>query len=173
MNQPCGHESMQSTSAENPYKHLYTLITIAILLGFIQIFQHHFSLHMWMDAAMGYYLVFMATLKFFDLKKFAMNFKDYDLISRVLPCYAFAYPAIELLLGASFINMLQPFFANWLMIIVMSSSLLGIIIVLKKGTAKPCACMGPALNVPLGMVSMLECGVMIVMGIMNVFMMGH
>lgn len=174
MNHQCGHESMQQSPAVNPYKPLYTVISISCILGLIQIYaMNHLAFHMWMDAAMGYYLIFMSTLKFFDLNKFAMNFQDYDLISKVAPCYAFVYPAIELSLGAAFLNHLQPTLANWLMVIVMSSSLLGILIVLKKGEIKPCSCMGPALNVPLGITSILECAVMIAMGIMSLFKMAH
>jgi hypothetical protein len=171
MNQPCQHTVVQNQSTKNPYIPLLAIITISSILGLIQTYaMHHLAFHMWMDTAMGYYLVLMSTMKFFDLKMFAMNFKDYDLISGMFPFYAYAYPVIELLLGAAFLNHLQPVFSNWLMIIVMSSSLFGIVLTLKKGEVKPCSCMGPALNVPLGIVSILECAVMVAMGVMNLMM---
>ncbi|MDR3550810.1 MAG: hypothetical protein P4L31_05310 [Candidatus Babeliales bacterium] len=174
------HESMidqlgmEEMPTGNPYTPLIAVIIISSLLAVIQAHtMGHLHFHSWMNIAMGYYLIFMSTMKFFDLPMFAFNYKQYDLFSKVVPVYAFAYPTIELLLGALFINNIAATASNIVMAVVMTSSFLGIIMVLKKGGVKPCSCMGPALNVPLGMVSLIECGSMIVMAIMNLMMTGH
>lgn len=173
MHQSC-HKSMEEMPSGNPYTPLIAIIIISSLLAVIQAHtMGHLNFHSWMNIAMGYYLIFMATMKFFDLRMFAQNYQQYDLFSKVIPVYAYLYPTIELLLGALFINNIASKASNIVMAIVMTSSLLGIIWVLKKGDVKPCSCMGPALNVPLGFVSMLECGSMIVMAIMNLMMTGH
>ena len=168
----CHESMMDQMPPEHPYWPLYAIIIISSLLAVLQAHTiGHLHFHSWMNIAMGYYLIFMATMKFFDLKMFAQNYQSYDLISKAIPGYAFLYPTIELLLGAFFLNTIAPTFSNIVMAVVMTSSLIGIIIVLKKGEIQPCSCMGPALNVPLGIVSIIECASMIAMALMN--LVGH
>ena len=168
MKKTCHESMMNNMPRKYPYMPLCAVVIISSLLALLQMHSMgHAHFHSWMNIAMGYYLIFMATMKFFDLKMFAKNYQLYDLFSKAIPAYAYVYPAIELTLGAFFLNNIAATASNIVMAIVMTSSLLGIIIVLKKGEVEPCACMGPALNVSLGWVSMLECGSMIVMAIMN------
>jgi len=165
---------MGNMPAQHPYLPLCAVIIISSILGVIQAHtMHHLTFHMWMNIAMGYYLVLMATMKFFDLRMFAGNYVKYDLISKVIPGYAYIYPTIELALGAFFINSIEPYLSNIVMAVAMTSSLIGILIVLKKGDVKPCSCMGPALSVPLGIVSVIECASMVAMALMNLLGSGH
>ena len=169
------HESMnKQTPTQHPYLPLLVVIAVSSALGALQAYMmHHLSFHVWMNVAMGYYLVLMATMKFFDINMFGENYLKYDLISQMVPSYAYAYPVIELVLGAFFINSIAPYLSNVVMAVVMTSSLCGIIYVLIKGEVKPCACMGIIVNVPLGIVSIAECALMVVMALMNIFGSGH
>jgi len=105
---------------------------------------------------MGFFLVVLAMLKFFDLPGFADGFQMYDLLARRLRPYALAYPFVELGLGLGYLAEWRPAFLFPATIVVMGFGALGVFRALARGLDVRCACMGNLLKVPLSTVALVE-----------------
>jgi len=110
----------------------------------------------WMHDFMGFFLIFFALLKLFDLPGFADGFQKYDLLAKRSRRYALAYPFIELALGLGYLALWQPPKVYVATMIVLGLGTLGVISALAKGLDVKCACMGSALKVPLSTVALVE-----------------
>jgi hypothetical protein len=120
-----------------------------------------------MNGFMGMWLCLFALLRLFDVKGFAQDFAQYDVITNVYPPYAYAYPYIELLLGLYYFSGKAAMLTDVLMIVVASSTLIGASRRLMKSGKFTCACMGTTFKMPLGAVTVIENGVMIVMALIH------
>ena len=118
-----------------------------------------------MNGLMGLFLLFLATLKLFDLNGFAKSFAQYDPLATQMPVYGQVYPFIELLLGALYLAVLYPLFTNLLLIIILAVSTAGIIKSLQTGKSLQCGCVGTGFNLPLEKVTVFENSVMILMAL--------
>lgn len=125
----------------------------------------------WMPYFMGYFLCFFAYFKLIDVKGFAKSFAEYDLVTQKYPQYGMAYPFIELFLGIFFLTNFIPLLTNLALLGVMSVSSVGILKKVLSGESLKCACMGTALNVPLGYVSVVESVGMALMAALNLYLM--
>jgi hypothetical protein len=123
-------------------------------------------MHMWM----GYFFIFLSMFKFFDMRGFVGGFSTYDLITKQFRFYGYLYPFIELGLGFSYLSEFQLFWANWVTIIVMTISGIGVLNSIILGRKTKCACLGTVLKVPLSTVSILE---NFGMGIMAIYALLH
>lgn len=114
----------------------------------------------------GMFFLFLATLKFWDLKGFCVNFREYDLIAARYPLYGYLYPFLELFISVGF---LTHFFLRGVALvtaILMLILVMGIIRALFKGKKLLCACVGAKLDIPLGAISIVES---LGMGAMSLF----
>lgn len=109
-----------------------------------------------MHSFMGLFFVIFAMFKLFDLSGFADGFQMYDILAKKDRRYAYAYPFIELGLGLLYLSSLYPTLTNFLTVIVMSVSAVGVIKSIRSGMNITCACLGTVLNVPLSTVSVIE-----------------
>jgi len=107
-----------------------------------------------MHAFMGLFFCLFAMFKFFDLKGFADGFQTYDLIAKKSREYAYAYPVMELALGLAYLSYTAPTLVYLFTVAWMALSAIGVFQNKDKGMS--CACLGTALNVPLGTVSLVE-----------------
>lgn len=118
-------------------------------------------------AFMGMALSILALLKLMDLAGFVIGFEKYDLLTQVLKPYAWAYPFIELLLGLSFLSHIALPISGIVSLLI---GLLGAVSVFKAVYIDKlelnCACIGGNSKAPLGVVSLSEYGMMVLMGIM-------
>ncbi|MBN9288860.1 MAG: hypothetical protein BGO43_08030 [Gammaproteobacteria bacterium 39-13] len=105
---------------------------------------------------MGYFFIFLSLFKFFDLKGFVEAFSTYDLISKHLPLYGYLYPFIEFFLGIGYLAQVDLFFVNFVTVMLMLISGIGILKSVFSGQKIKCACLGTTLNVPLSTISILE-----------------
>jgi hypothetical protein len=136
------------------YKPLIVILICCILLPIIQFNPiDHVE---FMYCFMGYFFVFLSMFKFFDLKGFVDGFSTYDLITMRVRGYGYAYPAIEFLLGASYLAQFHITLVNVITVIVMLISGIGVLRSVVSGNKVQCACLGTSLNVPLSTVSVLE-----------------
>jgi len=107
-----------------------------------------------MHSFMGLFFCLFSMFKFFDLKGFADGFQTYDLIAKKSREYAYAYPVMELVIGLAYLSYTMPKLVYLFTVAWMAVSALGVFQNKDKGMS--CACLGTALNVPLGTVSLIE-----------------
>jgi cation transport ATPase len=127
--------------------------------------------HDWMLNFMaGFYLVF-AAFKFLDLRGFADAYSTYDIVAKAWRPWGSIYPFVELALGLAYLFRFQVGLANWVALIVMSVSIVGVVQSVRRNETIRCACLGTALNLPMSTVTIVEDGLMIAMAAMMIWMM--
>ena len=92
------------------------------------------------------------------------------MVARRFPFWGYVYAFMELILGIAFLINFNPFITNTVMVLVMSLSIVGVLqTVLNKKTIK-CACLGDVFNLPMSTVTIIEDGLMIIMGLLMLMM---
>lgn len=146
------------------YKPVLLLFAYIFLASFISYYLHE-SFHKAMMVFMGTFFLAFSFFKFLDYSGFVKNYKNYDLLSKALPAWAYTFPFIELLLGIGFLIGWEIQILVAITLVVHAIALIGILWALKKGEKINCACMGTVLNVPLGGVTILENTLMVLMAL--------
>ncbi len=154
----------QSTSWFSTYK------PILLIFGYISaisiIAATHQNTFNWMQAMNVFMAGFFLTFSFFkmlDLKGFAESYSMYDIVAKKLKSWGYVYAFIELALGFAYATNFQPLITNIVTLIVMSTSIIGVLqSVLNKRKIK-CACLGAVFNLPMSTVTIIEDGLMIAM----------
>ncbi len=134
------------------YKPLLIIVIFALILSYI----HAYNSSSFMYGLMGYFFLFLAMFKFFNLKEFVRGFETYDIISKRFKLYGFLYPFIEFALGIAYLTEYHLMIVNIVTLIVMIVSGFGVVKSILSGQKIKCACLGSTLNVPLGIVSIVE-----------------
>lgn len=127
----------------------------------------------WQDGAinfMTFMRIFMAgfflTFSFFkmlNLKAFAESYSMYDIVAKKFSAWGYIYALIELGLGLSFALNLSPVAVNWVTLIVMTVSILGVLESVLNKKKIQCACLGAVFNLPMSTVTIVEDAIMIAM----------
>ena len=113
----------------------------------------------------GFFLSF-SFFKLLDLKGFAESYAMYDIVAGRIPAWGYVYALIELGLGIAFAANLAPVLTNWITLVVMTVSIIGVLkSVLNKRKIK-CACLGAVFNLPMSTVTIIEDALMIGMSAM-------
>lgn len=118
----------------------------------------------------GMFFLFLSTFKFWDLKGFYHSFREYDLIAAKLPFYGYLYPFLELAIAVGFLSHFMPVLVSFITAALMLILVIGVISALIRKKDLRCACMGTKLDLPLGVVSVVES---LGMGTMAVFIIIH
>jgi copper chaperone CopZ len=119
--------------------------------------------HNWMINFMaGFFLVF-SFFKLLDVRGFADAYAGYDLIAMNWKPWGLIYPFVELGLGLAYLFRFQMTLTNWIALIVMSVSILGVLRSVSRKETIRCACLGTVLNLPMSTVTIIEDGLMIAM----------
>ena len=105
---------------------------------------------------MGFFLLVFGFFKALAWKDFARTYASYDIIAKRSMAYSYAYPAIELLLGAAFLLNFQPVATNLATLVIMSIGSIGVGGNLLAKNQVQCACLGNLIKVPLSKISLLE-----------------
>jgi copper chaperone CopZ len=103
----------------------------------------------------GFFLVF-SFFKLLDLRGFADAYRGYDLVARVSPAWAWAYPFVELGLGVAYVVNFQPVLVNIVTLVLMTVGAVGVLKALLDKRTIRCACLGTALNLPMTKVTLVE-----------------
>jgi hypothetical protein len=135
---------------------LVVIATASIATGFAQSESARSGGASWILGAMGFFLVILSLLKFFDLPGFADGFQLYDLLGRKIRIYAYIYPFLEFFLGLGYVARFRLPIVFAVTVALMAFGALGVIRSLTKGLDVECACMGTALHVPLSTVTLTE-----------------
>ena len=122
---------------------------------------------------MGAFFLAFSFFKLLDLRGFADAYRGYDVVARRVPAYGYAYPFIELLLGAAYVTGFQPAATNLVTLVVMAVSSVGVIQSLLNRRKIRCACLGTVFNLPMSTVTLVEDGLMIAMAAVALLAGGH
>lgn len=121
----------------------------------------------------GFFLVF-SFFKLLNLAAFADAYAGYDIVAARWRPYGFAYPFIELALGAAYLTGFQPLATNAVTLVVMGVGTVGVVKSLLARRKIRCACLGAVFNLPMSYVTLTEDLLMVAMAaVMMVATVGH
>lgn len=140
---------------------IFGYITLTTLL--VQLFAHHFDYMHWMRHFMaGFFLVF-SFFKLLNLKGFAESYSMYDIVAKRFRAWGYVYALIELSLGLAFLLDIEPYLVNWITLVVMTISLIGVLQSVLNKRKIQCACLGAVFNLPMSTITIIEDALMIAM----------
>ena len=116
----------------------------------------------------GFFLVF-SFFKLLNIKGFADSYAMYDLVAARWRTWGLIYPFVELTLGILYLTNSFPVYTNWITIVVLGVSTIGVI---KSNLAKKkiqCACLGDVFNLPMSTVTIVEDVTMVAMATFMLF----
>ena len=117
---------------------------------------------------MGIFFIVFSFFKFLDYKSFPNSFAMYDPLAKALPLYGWIYPFIETILGLMFLFRFQLFTSIIITILLLSITTYGVVNVLKNKQTIQCACLGTAIKLPMTIATLIENGIMIIMGLISI-----
>lgn len=162
----------EDEAGENSYYPIFLIfgyITGITLL--IQAAAGSFQWMQWMSHFMaGFFLVF-SFFKLMSLRGFAEGYGSYDVVAKKLPVWGYIYPFVELALGIAFLTGFQPLLTNWITLVVMGISSIGVIQSLLNKSPFQCACLGTVIKLPLSKVTLFEDLLMVGMSIVMIITM--
>ncbi|MFC3561310.1 heavy-metal-associated domain-containing protein [Pedobacter jamesrossensis] len=112
----------------------------------------------------GFFLTF-SFFKMLSLKGFAESYAMYDIVAKKFSAWGYIYAFIELGLGLSFAINLSPVIVNWITLVVMTISILGVLESVFNKKKIQCACLGAVFNLPMSTVTIVEDAIMIAMSV--------
>jgi copper chaperone CopZ len=118
----------------------------------------------------GFFLVF-SFFKLLDIHGFADSYSMYDVVAKRWRGWGYAYVFVELGLGLAFALNLAPAAINVIMVVVMTVSLIGVLQSVFNKRKIRCACLGAVFNLPMSTVTIIEDGLMILMGVVMLWIM--
>lgn len=118
----------------------------------------------------GFFLTF-SFFKMLNLKAFAESYAMYDIVAKKFSPWGYVYAFIELGLGLSFALNLSPVIVNWVTLLVMTISILGVLESVINKKKIQCACLGAVFNLPMSTVTIVEDAIMIAMSAAMLVMM--
>lgn len=110
----------------------------------------------------GFFLTF-SFFKMLNLKAFAESYAMYDIVAKKFNAWGYIYAFIELGLGLSFALNLSPVVVNWVTLVVMLVSIIGVLESVLNKKKIQCACLGAVFNLPMSTVTIVEDAIMIAM----------
>jgi hypothetical protein len=103
----------------------------------------------------GFFLAF-AFFKLLDVRAFADAYAGYDVVAARWRWYGFAYPFVELLLGAAYLSGVAPVATSAVTLAVMLVGTVGVTRALLARRKIRCACLGAVFNLPMSYVTLAE-----------------
>jgi copper chaperone CopZ len=149
---------------------------ILLIFSYITLLSSLLSIHegaihwmSFMSVFMGAFFLTFSFFKMLDLKGFAESYAMYDLVAEKLKIWGYLYAFTELALGLAYVTNFMPVLTNWVTLVVMTISIMGVLrSVLNKQKIK-CACLGAVFNLPMSTVTILEDALMIAMSACMLF----
>ena len=112
---------------------------------------------------MGLFFIVFSFFKILDYKNFPHSFAMYDPIAKRFSIYGWIYPAIETVLGLTFLFRVALNFSLIATIIILGTTTVGVTKTLIDKRAIQCACLGTALKLPMTKATFIENSIMIIM----------
>ena len=168
MPQPAEHQPTSVPGDDPAPSWLSTYKPILLLFGYITLLSiiagsagSAFDAKLAMRVFMSGFFLSFSFFKLLDLKSFAESYAMYDIVAGRMPAWGYVYAFIELGLGIAFAANLAPVLTNWITLVVMTVSIIGVMkSVLNKRKIK-CACLGAVFNLPMSTVTIIEDALMI------------
>ena len=110
----------------------------------------------------GFFLTF-SFFKMLDLHGFADSYSMYDIVARKFKTWGYLYAFVELGLGLAYAVNFQPVIVNYVTLIVMSISMIGVLQAVLNKRKIRCACLGAIFNLPMSSITIFEDSLMISM----------
>ncbi len=153
------------------YKPLFLIV--AYILGVCILVQYpfeNFSGMLLMRHFMaGFFFLVFSFFKLLNLRGFADSYAMYDLVAARWRAWGLIYPFVELALGILYLTNSFPVYTNWITIVVLGVSSLGVIKSnLDKRNIK-CACLGDVFNLPMSTITIVEDVAMVAMAVLMLF----
>jgi len=137
------------------------LLAASLIAGYSSAFNIMTMMRVFMS---GFFLVF-SFFKLLDIGGFADSYSMYDVVAKRWRGWGYAYVFVELGLGLAFALNIAPVAVNAIMVIVMAVSLVGVLQSVFNKRQIRCACLGAVFNLPMSTVTIIEDGLMILMGV--------
>jgi len=135
------------------------ILIVSFIAGVSLLVQYPFqelNFGLWMRHFMaGFFLVF-SFFKLLNLKGFASSYKMYDIVAAKWSGWGFIYPFVELTLGIAYLINFNPQITNWVTIVVLGVSSIGVIESNLNQRKIKCACLGDVFNLPMSTVTIIE-----------------
>ncbi len=148
------------------------LLIIAFIFGVSLLAQYPFdtfSFMLWMRYFMaGFFLVF-SFFKLLNISGFANNYAMYDILAGRWKVWGYIYPFVELALGIAYLINFMPWLTNWLTLVVLGISSIGVIKSNLNRQKIKCACLGDVFNLPMSTVTIVEDVTMVLMAGLMLF----
>jgi copper chaperone CopZ len=103
----------------------------------------------------GFFIVF-SFFKLLDLPAFAVAYSSYDLLAARWQGWGYVYPLVELALGVAYLVNFNPLLTNWVTVLIMGFSAIGVIRAVMSKTRIQCACLGTVFKLPMSTVTIVE-----------------
>lgn len=148
------------------------IIIFSLIIAFTAIRQWYLGLNIqsaMYDFMAAFFLVF-GFFKIINLAGFAEAYRMYDILAQRFYAYGYVYPFIEITLGLCYLFRYQLNIANWITLIVMIISSVGVAIELRKQKEIVCACLGVVFKIPMTYVTLLEDVIMGLMALAMLFL---
>lgn len=147
---------------------IFGYLTVVTLL--IQWVRGSFDLGTWMRHFMGGFFLVFSFFKLLNIKGFAESYAMYDIIAKRFKGWGYLYAFLELGLGLAFLANFYPIISCSVMVVVMLISIIGVLQSVLNNRKIKCACLGDVFNLPMSTITIIEDGLMIIMGLMMLWM---
>jgi copper chaperone CopZ len=161
-----------ATSWFETYKPIVLIFAYITLISFIA--SYSASDLNWMTFMRVFMAGFFLTFSFFkmlNLKGFAESYAMYDLVAKKIPVWGYIYAFVELGLGIAFAINFEPVLTNWITLVVMTISIMGVLESVFNKKKIRCACLGAVFNLPMSTVTIVEDALMILMSALMLILM--
>lgn len=160
-------------TAEKPTSYFPLILVLGYIslgVGIGQILRGGFNFMTAMtDFMAGFFLLF-SFFKLLDLRGFVDSYAGYDIPTKYFRVYGYLYPFIELGFGVAYF--IKPYSTELHIatLVIMSVSIIGVLKSLLNKRDIRCACLGTVFNLPMGTVTVIEDGLMIVMSLLMILL---
>lgn len=169
-------QTMDQSAEEPKVKTFLPLIVVfSIILAFsfgAELYFRSWDNMRFMQNFMAAFFIVFSAMKLLNWKGFAEAYQTYDILAKRNKAYSYAYPLIELYLGLAYLFRWNLTSTNFITVVVMSVSAIGVAQALRKNQKFQCACLGVVFKIPMTKVTLMED---ILMGVMALSMLvaGH
>lgn len=123
------------------------------------------SITMGMRIFMAGFFISFSFFKLLDLNGFADSYSTYDIVAKKFRQWGYIYAFVELALGLAYAANFQPGIINYITLVVMSVSSIGVLQSVLNNRKINCACLGAVFNLPMSTVTIVEDSLMIAMSV--------
>jgi len=154
----------QTKSWLDTYKPILLIFGYVTAISLISSWENNtLNLMIFMRVFMAGFFLTFSFFKLLNLKGFAESYAMYDIVAKKFSAWGYIYAFIELGLGLSFALNLSPQIVNWITLIIMLVSIIGVLESVLNKKKIQCACLGAVFNLPMSTVTIVEDAIMIAM----------